>query len=129
MDLKSNIKTNKNYIIIGIVVLLLAVGVLILTGGNKTDNKSNDDKSDAKTNLPVVAEKQTSGLVTAVSDGNITIKTEDGVSAVVYFTGSTSITKAGAFSRISEVLVGSNVVVTGITNADGTISCSAIAIK
>ncbi len=125
MDLKSNIKTNKNYIIIGIVLLLLAVGGLILASGSKTDSKSND----AKTNLPVVSEKQTSGLVTAVSDSNITIKTEDGANAVVYFTGSTSITKAGAFSRISEVLVDSNVVVTGITNADGTISCSAIAIK
>ncbi len=68
------------------------------------------------------------GEVLSKDDKSITIKTQDGSSRVVYFSGSTMIGKATAGS-IDDVTNGEQVTVGGTSNPDGSLSAQNIQIR
>ncbi len=69
-----------------------------------------------------------SGTVAVKDAGSITIDTRDGSSHVVLLTPATTVQKSVSGS-VSDVSVGSTIVVTGSTNSDGSISASSIQLR
>jgi hypothetical protein len=68
------------------------------------------------------------GTVAEESSSSITLNTQDGSSHVVLITPSTTVSKYVAGS-LSDVAVGSTIVVSGTTNSDGSVSASVIQIR
>jgi hypothetical protein len=68
------------------------------------------------------------GQVVAKDDTSITIKTRDGGSKIVYYSGATSVGKTVSGSA-SELNVGQDVMVSGKSNPDGSIAAKDIQIR
>jgi len=69
-----------------------------------------------------------SGEVLSVDDQSVTVKLPDGGSKIVFFSNSTEITKS-VTGAASDVSVGGQVISTGTTNADGSITATTIQIR
>jgi hypothetical protein len=69
-----------------------------------------------------------SGTVATVSSESITLNTQDGSSHVVLVTPSTNISKSVSGS-LSDVSAGTNVIVSGTTNSDGSLSATLIQLR
>lgn len=67
----------------------------------------------------------TAGEVIAKDDTSITVKLQDGGSKIVFFTPTTPVTKTVPAST-ADVAVGEQVLVTGSTNADGSVLAQSI---
>ncbi|MCX6761310.1 MAG: DUF5666 domain-containing protein [Candidatus Moranbacteria bacterium] len=68
------------------------------------------------------------GQILSKDDTSITIKTRDGSSKIVYFSGSTTIGKT-APGAASDLSTGQNVMVSGNSNPDGSIAADNIQIR
>ena len=68
------------------------------------------------------------GIVARKDSESITVDTRDGNSHVVLFTPATSVFKSVAGS-LTDVTVGSTVIVTGTTNSDGSLSAHSIQLR
>lgn len=68
------------------------------------------------------------GQVVSKDDASITIKTRDGGSKIVYYSGSTAVGKTVSGSA-SELNVGQDVMVSGKSNPDGSIAAKDIQIR
>ncbi len=68
------------------------------------------------------------GIVARKDSESITVDTRDGNSHVVLFTPATSVFKSVAGS-LTDVTVGSTVIVTGSTNSDGSLSAHSIQLR
>ena len=66
-----------------------------------------------------------SGTVAKVDSSSITLNTRDGSSHVVLLTPATTVSKS-VTGALSDVAVGSNVLITGTPNADGSLSGTSI---
>jgi len=69
-----------------------------------------------------------SGTVAKQDEGSITLNTRDGSSHIVLITPATTVQKSVEGS-LTDVAVGSTVMVTGSTNSDGSISASSIQLR
>ncbi len=69
-----------------------------------------------------------SGVIAAKDSGSITVNTNDGSSHVVLITPTTDISKSVSGS-MSDISIGSVVIVSGTTNSDGSISAKRIQIR
>ena len=69
-----------------------------------------------------------SGTVAAKDSESITINTRDGSSHVVLVTPNTTVSKSVTGSQ-SDVTVGANVMISGTTNSDGSVSASVIQLR
>lgn len=69
-----------------------------------------------------------SGTVAARDSGSMTVNTRDGSSRVILITPATSVSKSISGS-MSDVSVGSTIIVSGTTNSDGSVSASLIQIR
>jgi hypothetical protein len=70
----------------------------------------------------------TTGQVVSKDDKSVTVQMRDGSSKVVFFSTSTTIGKMSSGSP-SDLTVGSNVMVTGSTNADGSVAANSIQLR
>ena len=68
------------------------------------------------------------GEVIAKDDKSVTVKIKDGGSKIVIFAASTAVTKTAA-GTMDDVAVGANVMITGKTNADGSVTAETIQIR
>jgi hypothetical protein len=68
------------------------------------------------------------GTVASVGSGSITLNTNDGSSHVVLVTPQTSISKSVEGS-LTDIVVGSTVIVSGTTNSDGSVSAALVQIR
>lgn len=68
------------------------------------------------------------GIVARKDSESITINTRDGNSHVVLFTPATSVFKSVAGS-LTDITIGSTVIVTGSTNSDGSLSAHSIQLR
>ncbi len=68
------------------------------------------------------------GQIISKDDTSITIKTRDGSSKIVYYSGSTAVGKADV-GTASDLSVGENVMISGNSNADGSIAADNIQIR
>ena len=69
-----------------------------------------------------------SGTVASKDSGSITINTRDGSSHVVLITPATNVSKSVS-GAVSDVAVGSTIIVFGTTNSDGSVSASLIQLR
>ncbi len=69
-----------------------------------------------------------SGTVAAKDAGSITVNTRDGSSHIVLLTPATTVAKSVSGST-SDVSVGAEVVISGATNGDGSVSASTIQLR
>ncbi len=69
-----------------------------------------------------------SGTVATKDSGSITLNTRDGSSHVVLITPATSVSKS-VTGALTDVSVGSTVIVSGTTNSDGSVSASLIQLR
>ena len=69
-----------------------------------------------------------SGTVAKEDAGSITLNTRDGSSHVVLVTPATTVQKSVS-GVLSDVAVGSTIIVTGTTNSDGSVSASSIQLR
>lgn len=67
------------------------------------------------------------GEVLSIDDKNIVLKDRSGGSKIVFFSGSTQYLKSTS-GTISDVLVGSNITVTGDQNSDGSVTAKMVQI-
>ena len=70
----------------------------------------------------------TGGKVIAKDDKSITLQLQDGGSAVVFYSTSTTVMKS-ATGSISDIAVGTNIIVTGSKNSDGSQTAQSIQIR
>lgn len=68
------------------------------------------------------------GIVAAKDSGSITLNTRDGSSRVVLTTPDTTVSKS-VNGTLSDVVVGSTVIVSGTTNSDGSVSASLVQLR
>jgi hypothetical protein len=68
------------------------------------------------------------GTVAAEDSGSITLDTRDGSSHVVLLTPATTVSKS-VTGTLSDVSVGSTIIVSGTTNSDGSVSASLIQLR
>ena len=68
------------------------------------------------------------GTVVSTNSGGLTLNTRDGSSHVVLVTPDTTISKS-VQGTLSDVTKGSNVIVSGTTNSDGSVSASDIQLR
>jgi len=69
-----------------------------------------------------------SGEVTAKDNETITVKTKDGGSRIIFYSHSTAITKSTS-GTIHDVAAGANLMITGSTNTDGSLTATIIQIR
>jgi hypothetical protein len=69
-----------------------------------------------------------SGTVAASDSGSITLDTKDGSSHVILVTPATTVQKSVSGS-LTDVAVGSTIIVTGTTNSDGSVSATSIQLR
>jgi len=69
-----------------------------------------------------------SGTVAKEDSGSLTLNTRDGSSHVVLFTPDTTVSKSVTGS-MQDVAVGSEVIITGTTNSDGSVSAASIQLR
>ncbi len=70
----------------------------------------------------------TGGEIIAKDASSITVKLQDGSSKIVFLSGTTPIMKS-AQGSLSDLVVGSEVAVTGSTNSDGSITAQSVQIR
>ncbi|MEI6378199.1 MAG: DUF5666 domain-containing protein [Candidatus Falkowbacteria bacterium] len=70
----------------------------------------------------------TNGEIIKADNTSITIKLQDGGSKIIFVSDSTAISKQAAGSK-SDLQVGQNVMVTGTSNADGTLSAAMVQLR
>jgi len=120
---------NKKNISFIVIALLLGYGIGYLTHpsaatptqtarGNFTDGTRNGGTGNGFL----------SGTVAAIDSGSITVNTRDGSSHIVLVTPNMSVSKSVSGS-VSDVTVGSTIIVTGTTNSDGSVSASSIQLR
>ncbi len=68
------------------------------------------------------------GTIAAKDAGSITINTRDGSSHVVLITPATSVSKS-VTGALGDVSVGSTIIVSGMTNSDGSVSATLIQLR
>ncbi|HUY62874.1 MAG TPA: hypothetical protein VMV50_03780 [Candidatus Paceibacterota bacterium] len=69
-----------------------------------------------------------SGIVAKEDSGSITLNMSDGTSRVVLVTPDTTVSKS-VDGTLSDVAVGSNIIVSGTTNSDGSVSANLIQVR
>ncbi len=70
----------------------------------------------------------TTGQIIAVGTNELTVQTPDGSSKIVLFSTATQVMKM-AVSSISNLSVGTNVVITGASNADGSVTAQSVQVR
>ncbi len=133
--------TKKNYVII--TVISLVVGVGLGYGGAHLLNKPAAPGAGAAfarsgntagfmarmgAGTGAAGSGFLSGTVAKMDSSSITLNTRDGSSHVVLLTPSTTVSKSVTGS-LADVAVGSNVLITGTTNSDGSLSGSVIQLQ
>ena len=68
------------------------------------------------------------GEVLAKDDNSVTVKLNDGGSKIVYFASSTAISKMTDGSQV-DIVVGKNVMISGTTNSDNSVTAQTISIR
>ena len=68
------------------------------------------------------------GVIAAKDSGSITLNTRDGSSHVVLLTPDTNISKS-VNGTIADIATGSNIIVSGTTNSDGSVSATLIQVR
>lgn len=134
----------KNYVIIGVIVVVVAAGAFF--GGYKFGQ----GQSSSKTNLPGQGQFGqagqrnrvngaagarlgngggfVNGIVIAKDDKSITVKSSDGGSKLIFISNTTSVGKFVAGAQ-TDLEVGKNVMINGSANTDGSITAQSIQIR
>lgn len=131
--------TKKNYVII--TVISLVVGAGLGYGGAHLFNKPAAPGTGAafarggaaggfmaRTGTGPAGSGFLSGTVAKMDSASITLNTRDGSSHVVLLTSATTVSKSVTGS-LADVTVGSNVLITGTSNADGSLTGTAIQLQ
>lgn len=128
----------KKYITVGVVVILV-VSAISFWGGMKYDKLKNPGFSQRQqrgTGGAFTAGRQggrqsgqfINGDIISKDDKSLTVRTQDGGSKIIFYTASTSVGKTIEGS-ISDLEVGTRVMVGGSANSDGTVAAQTIQIR
>ncbi|MCL4371146.1 MAG: DUF5666 domain-containing protein [Chloroflexi bacterium] len=138
----------KKWLIAVVVVLVIAVGVGAFFGGRASAGSStqtpntNGQATTESGQFPgngtppsgdlavtgangVPGRNMVAGSIIAADDSSITVKTSDGNSKIILVSGSTSISKTQDAAQ-SDLVIGEDVVVSGTSNDDGSITATRI---
>lgn len=130
---------NKTVVSVGIAALLIGLGggYAGATAFAKTASRGGTQMSrgDIRGNFQVAGMRGNqamggflSGTVKKLDDGSLTLDTRDGSSHVVLINPGTSVSKS-VTGTLSDLTVGSTVIVNGKTNPDGSVSASLIQLR
>ncbi len=121
---------NKNTIIAAAVALVvgLSAGYYLHTAPAQTQNTSGNVTRTGGMRGGANGGGFLSGTVAAKDSGSITLNTRDGSSHVVLINPATSVSKSVS-GALSDVAVGSTIIVSGTTNSDGSVSASLIQLR
>ena len=120
----------KKHIIWGLVIVLV-VGGLSFYGGMKYDQSKSPTLANrtSQNGQRMGAGRNGAGFVggeiLSKDDKSITIKLKDGGSKIAFFASSTVVAK-NVNGSISDVSVGNQVTISGVTNSDGSVSAQMI---
>jgi hypothetical protein len=132
----------KKWYIAAVVVVVVAVGVGAFFGGRATGGGGTPTVAEAMKVLQSQAQQgngtgfpgangtarrggAVSGSIIAADATSITVKTSDGGTKIILVSGSTTVAKVSDGTQ-SDLTVGQNVVVTGTTNTDGSVSATRV---
>lgn len=130
---------NKNFII-GAVIALVIVGGASFYGGMTYANNQTPARgsfaggqfSGTSTGASRMGGRAgsgfTSGKIISTGNGSITVQVQSGSTQIVLVGGSTSILKSVS-GALSDLTVGTNIIVAGTSNSDGSLSASSIQIR
>ncbi len=138
-----NTNINKLLPVVAVAVVCGAAGFFGGMQYQKTQTPASGNKNFAYGNIPGGAGQGANGTRLAGQNGqggvtsgdiiskdsqSITVKLRDGSSKIVFYSGSTQIAKQTS-GTADDLAVGSTVMVTGITNSDGSITAQSISLR
>jgi hypothetical protein len=134
-------KTYKKHLTIWIVVTVVLVGVSFYAGGVHAKSAAKNAMTAARGQFAGAGGARTTGAnrfgtgggavlgsVLSKDDTSMTVKSRDGSSKIVLFSGTTQVLKS-APGAASDISVGTQVSVQGTQNSDGSVSAQSIQIR
>lgn len=100
-------------------------------GDRPSGNRMNSDNSvgnGTQNNRQLNGPGQITGEIIKIDDSSLTIKTPDGGSKIVLISDSVSFNQAAVVDK-SKLQVGSQVIIDGTTNTDGSVTCKSVLIN
>lgn len=132
-------KKNSSLVIVIVIVIVIAVGAGAFYGGmlfqKSQINSAQQQRRQALTGQGLNqigrlgnGNNMANGEIIAQDDKSLTLKLRDGGSKIIFFSDSTQIMKSTA-GAIADLTAGENLMVTGTTNTDGSITAQTIQIR
>ena len=127
---------NKNLIVVGVIALVLGFLGGAKYGQNVFSNKAGNFPSQMMRNGGMRGDGMTrgqqggfiSGEVLTLDDKSMTVKMRDGGSKIVFLSSSTEIGKS-VVGKMSDLMMGNQVMVSGEANSDGSVNAKTIQIR